>query len=112
MSVEEPFPSGGLVSVFIQPDRNLLIPHTSIVKVFDGVVKELLIFGIGCNEKVLRLQNHIETEIDIYVIFRRDNAPVGNYSTVVDLSSTGVLFSPNVDVFITFTVSIRADHLW
>ena len=52
MSVEEPFPSGGLVSVFIQPDRNLLIPHTSIVKVFDGVVKELLIFGIGCNEEV------------------------------------------------------------
>ena len=83
MSVEEPFPSGGLVSVFIQPDRNFLIPHTSIVKVFDGVVKELLIFGIGCNEKVLRLQNHIETEEDIDIIRGWNNAPVGNYSTVM-----------------------------
>ena len=66
--VEELFSSGGLVSILIQPDRNLLIPHTSIVKVFDGVVKELLIFGIGCNEKVSCFQNHIETEIDIYII--------------------------------------------
>ena len=84
--VEEPFSSGCLVSFLIQPDRNLLIPHTSIVKVFDGVVKELLIFGIGCNEKVLRLQNHIETEVDIYVIRGWNNAPVGNYSTVTDLA--------------------------
>jgi len=68
VSVEEPFPSGGLVSVFIQPDRNLAIPQTLIVKVFDGVVKELLIFGIGCNEKVSSLQNHIETEEHIYII--------------------------------------------
>jgi len=68
VSVEESFPSGGLVSFLIQPDRNLLIPHTSIVKVFDGVVKELLIFGIGCNEKVSSLQNHIETEEHINVI--------------------------------------------
>ena len=86
MRVEEPFPSGGLVSVFIQPDRNLTIPHTSIVKVFDGVVKELLIFGIGCNEKVSCLQHHIETEVDIYVISGWNNAPVGNYSTVTDLA--------------------------
>ena len=82
--VEEPFSSGGLVSFLIQPDRNLLIPHTSIVKVFDGVVKELLIFGIGCNEKVLSLQHHIETEVDIYVIIGWNNAPVGNYSTVTE----------------------------
>ena len=88
--VEEPFSSGGLVSILIQPDRNLLIPHTSIVKVFDGVVKELLIFGIGCNEKVLRLQNHIETEVDIYVISGWNNAPVGNYSTVTDFFPTWV----------------------
>jgi hypothetical protein len=84
--VEEPFSSGGLVSFLIQPDCNLLIPHTSIVKVFDGVVKELLIFGIGCNEKVPSFQNHIETEVDIYVIRGWDNAPVGNYSTVTDLA--------------------------
>jgi hypothetical protein len=44
------------------------MPHTSIVMVFDGVVKELLIFGIGCNEKVASLQNHIETEEHIYII--------------------------------------------
>ena len=86
MSVEEPFPSGGLVSVFIQPDRNLTIPHTFIVKVFDGVVKELLIFGIGCNEKVSSLQNHIETEEDIDIIRGWNNAPVGNYSTVTDFA--------------------------
>jgi len=62
------------------------MPHTSIVMVFDGVVKELLIFGIGCNEKVPSFQNHIETEVDIYVIRGWDNAPVGNYSTVTDLA--------------------------
>ena len=69
--VEEPFSSGALVSVLIQPDRNLLIPHTSIVKVFDVVVEQLLIFGIGCNEKVSSFQNHLKSEIDIYVIFGR-----------------------------------------
>ena len=68
MSVEEPFPSWGLVSVFIQPDRNLAIPQTLIVKVLDGIVKELLIVRIGCNEKVASLQNHIETEEHIYII--------------------------------------------
>ena len=68
--VEEPFSSECGVSILVQPIRNLLIPHTSIVKVFDGVVKELLIFGIGCNEKVLSLQHHIETEVDIYIIRR------------------------------------------
>ena len=66
--VEEPFSSGGLVSVLIQPDRNFTIPQSPIVKVFDGVVKEPLIVGIGCNEEVSSLQNHIETEEDIYVI--------------------------------------------
>ncbi len=86
MSVEESFPSGRLVSFLIQPDRNFLIPHTSIVKVFDGVVKELLIFGIGCNEKVSSLQNHIETEEHINVITMEFIAPVGNYSTVTLLA--------------------------
>lgn len=84
--VEEPFSSEGGVSVLVQPIRNLFEVPTSIVKVFDGVVKELLIFGIGCNEKVSCLQNHIETKIDIYVTFRRYNAPVGNYSTVTDFA--------------------------
>ena len=84
--VEELFSSGGLVSLLIQPLSNFAIPHTSIVKVFDGVVKELLIFGIGCNEKVLSLQHHIETEVDIYVIIGWNNAPVGNYSTVTDFA--------------------------
>ena len=69
--VEEPFSSGGLVSILIQPDRNLLIPHTSIVKVRDGVVKELLVFGIGCDQKVPCLENHLKTEIDINVIWGR-----------------------------------------
>ena len=66
--VEEPFSSEGGVSVLVQPIRNLLEVPTSIVKVFDGVVKELLIFGIGCNEKVSSLQNHIEIEERIYII--------------------------------------------
>ena len=72
----------GLVSFLIKPDCNFAIPHTSIVKVLDGIVKELLIVRIGCNEKVTSLQNHIETETDIYIIFGWINAPVGNYSTV------------------------------
>ena len=33
-----------------------------------ALTKELLIFGIGCNEKVSSLQNHIETEEHINVI--------------------------------------------
>jgi hypothetical protein len=38
------------------------------LEVLDGVVKELLVIGIGCNEKVSSLQNHIETEERIYII--------------------------------------------
>jgi len=64
----EPFSSGGLVSILIQPFSNLPIPHTTVLEVLDGIVKELLIVGIGCNEKVLGLQNHIETEEHIYFI--------------------------------------------
>ena len=64
----EPFSSGRLVSILIQPDRNILQPHTTVLEVLDGIVKELLIVGIGCNEKVASLQNHIETEEHIHII--------------------------------------------
>jgi len=64
----EPFSSGRLVSILIQPDRNILQPHTTVLEVLDGIVKELLIVGIGCNEKVSSLQNHIETEEHIHII--------------------------------------------
>ena len=64
----EPFSSGGLLLILIQPFSNLPIPHTTVLEVLDGIVKELSIVGIGCNEKVLRLQNHIETEEHINVI--------------------------------------------
>jgi hypothetical protein len=56
------------VSLLIQPFSNLPIPHTTVLEVLDGIVKELLVVGIGCNEKVLGLQNHIETEKHINVI--------------------------------------------
>ena len=47
----EPFSSGGLVSILIQPFGNLPIPHTvvlerlEVLEVLDGIVKELLIVG-------------------------------------------------------------------
>ena len=71
VSVVEKVPSRGLIPLLIQPLCNLAISHTSIVEVQDGVVKELLVFGIGCDEKVPCLENHLKTEIDINVIWGR-----------------------------------------
>mgnify|MGYP000397969952 CR=1 FL=1 len=70
MRVVEPLSPDCLVTPLPQPFRNLAIPHTTVMEFLDGIVKELLIVGIGCNEEVSSLQNHIETEEHINVIFR------------------------------------------
>ena len=49
MSVEEPLPSWGLVTPLPQPFRNLAIPHTTVMEFLDGVMKELLVFGVRGN---------------------------------------------------------------
>jgi len=46
MSVEEPLPSWGLVSILIQPMSNLSITHTTVMEFLNRVMKELLVFRI------------------------------------------------------------------
>jgi len=72
--VEEPFSSGGLVSILIQPDHNLLMPlhREGTVDIRNRVQRE------GCE-----FSKSFEPEVDIYGISGWNNAPVGNYSTVM-----------------------------
>ena len=57
------------VIVLVQPICNLLEVQSFMMKFENRVVQELLIFRITSNEKIPCLQNHLETEVNIYVIW-------------------------------------------